>query len=178
MGYIEFKCSYDNKKNSGFCEEVVSEGFGPTNTLRRFQFEKTPDNNAVIVTGIEITEYCEGYCGDTTVEIPEKIMDLPVAAIGKNASDMSESGVEITDVKFPKTVKSIADGAFADLCDMNSVKIPKTVQDIGKYAFGYVHDIKTDTYEKTDDFVIYCEKGSKAEEYAVQNGFDCEPLAE
>ena len=73
---------------------------------------------------------------------------------------------------------SISDGAFADLCNMNSVTIPKTVQYIGKYAFGYVHDIKTDTYEKIEDFVIYCETGSKAEEYAVQNGFACKPISE
>ncbi len=66
--------------------------------------------------------------------------------------------------------------------ELESITIPASVTSIGERAFGYhveYGDSRYDySYYKNENFKIYCFKGSEAERYAKQNGFDYELIDE
>ena len=75
-------------------------------------------------------------------------------------------------VVIPPSVTEIEDRAFYDCNNMLSIVIPGSVKKIGNKAFGYGID------GKVESFHIFGEKGSEAERYAAENGFDFIPLCE
>jgi len=115
------------------------------------------------------------------VEISENVVSL-----GEN----SFSGcLGISSVYFGKSLASIGDNAFRDCRNLSFVSwndsissvgayafygtnlpfviVPKSVVSVGDNAFGYAY---TSRYEIKDNFIIYGENGSSAEEYADSEG--------
>ena len=76
----------------------------------------------------------------------------------------------LSSVSIPNSVTSIGIDAFTNT-KLSNVVIPKSVSSIDERAFGYYTDEKTQKIKKDTSFLINCYKGSKAEIYAKQNGF-------
>lgn len=74
----------------------------------------------------------------------------------------------LANVRIPGSVKYIGDFAFYD--SLISAAIPGSVTSIGFQAFGYISKSSTVLGVKADDFIIYGEKNSAAEDYANENG--------
>lgn len=175
---FESEIKFNKENNMGLYEEVEYPNGIDRKVLRSCQFEKVGDEIKII--GIEVTDYADETYGCTKVEIPEKIMDLPVTEIAPFAADKSNSNIDITGVTFPKTLKKIGEGAFSSFCDFDEVEIPETVEEIYAHAFGYdyytVPPKTAGVYEKLD-LTIICAPGSAAEKYAKYNGFPTKPIA-
>lgn len=114
-------------------------------------------------------------CGNESVlfAIPSGIKVI------NNCAFMSAS--HLSKITFPEGLQKIADGAFLGCNNLNNVQVPSTVTSLGKYAFANCSALtkiiipESVTYLGEDIFinasktVIYCEKNSKAHEYAVEN---------
>ena len=96
-----------------------------------------------------------GCCNIKSVDIPYGVQRIEDASFG-NCTRLSE-------VTIPESVKWIDERAFFTTA-LKRVFIPQNAE-VYADAFGYGMG------GKTDDFVIYCYKGSSAETYAKQNGF-------
>ena len=78
--------------------------------------------------------------------------------------------VDLTSVTIPIGVTDVGDYAFLNCINLKSITIPSTVTNIGQYAFGFINTKYM--HEKIDGFTIQGVKGSVAEEYANEVGFD------
>ena len=101
----------------------------------------------------------------TSVTIPGS-----VTSIGSSAFSVCTS---LTSVTIPDSVTSIGSDAFRGCISLTSVTIPDSVTSIGEYAFGYYFD--PEKPEKIENFIVYGNKGSAAERYANENGFEFLP---
>ncbi len=85
-------------------------------------------------------------------------------------------GSSISSVVFPKSLTKISENAFMDCTNIETIEIPSHITEIGDYAFGYFFDYDFDAdrvrYTKQYGYLIKCEAGSAAEEYAILNGID------
>ncbi|MCI6616952.1 leucine-rich repeat protein [Ruminococcus sp.] len=92
--------------------------------------------------------------------------------IGNNAF---KECCNLSNITIPKNVTDIGCDAFTD-CNLSEVTIPANVKNIGEHAFGYTHPFNYDTltyeYFKIDNFTIKGIKGTAAEQYATDNGFN------
>ena len=77
---------------------------------------------------------------------------------------------EITNIVLPDKLNSILRSAFQNCDNLKNITVPKNVTTIQDYAFGYYYDEQSATYKKYDDFTISGYAGSKAQEYAEENG--------
>lgn len=112
----------------------------------------------------EIDDYTFNRCISlSSVTIPDS-----VSRIGKEAFGDCYS---LTDINISDNVKEIGEKAFFG-CDITSVTIPGSVTHIGKCAFGYKINENMVFHDKVEDFVIYGYKGSQAEWYAKDYGFN------
>ncbi len=130
-------------------------------TLTYGDFEYSVSDNEVI-----ITEY-KGTGGKVT--IPSKIEGKTVTSIGESAFYGCDG---LTGITIPNTVTSIGVEAFYNCTGLSSITIPESVISIGDDAFGYYTDEKTYMLTKIEGFTIYGKKGSAAETYANNNGFE------
>lgn len=71
--------------------------------------------------------------------------------------DYAFKGVDLTEVSFPNTLKSIGYEAFYNTYKLKSVYIPGAVTQIGTYAFGYSRELSS--IEVSDDNPNYCSDG-------------------
>ena len=77
---------------------------------------------------------------------------------------------EITNIVLPDKLNSILRSAFQNCDNLKNITVPKNVTTIQDYAFGYYYDEQSATYKKYYDFTISGYAGSKAQEYAEENG--------
>lgn len=114
--------------------------------------------------------YITGYDGDKEeLVIPGTIEGYKIRSISYGAF---EDCTSLKSVTIPYGVTYVGDFAFVNCSNLKSVTIPSSVTDIGVYAFGFRKSKYTNDYVKIDGFTIKGVKGSIAEEYANEVGFD------
>ena len=126
-------------------------------TLLRCPAAKASVTIPVSVTSIRELAFagCENL---NNVTIPDS-----VTSIGAGAFEYCDS---LTSVIISEGITSIGDTAFYGCYSLTSVAIPKSVITIGRDAFdGCAED-------SSEEFTIYGYKGSYAETYAKENGFN------
>ncbi len=90
-----------------------------------------------------------------------------VKTIGNDAFNGCENLSELT---LKNGIETIGKRAFYNT-DLKNITVPKSVKSIGEKAFGYITNYKS-REAKFTDFLIKGYKGSKAEAYAKNNGFE------
>lgn len=125
-----------------------------------FYYYKNNDRTAVI-TG------CDG--DEEEIVIPRTIQGYKVKSIDYFAF---EDCTALKSVTISNGITDIYDYAFVNCNNLKSVTIPSSVTDIGLYALGFRESKYTKDYIKIDGFTIKGVKGSVAEEYANEVGFD------
>lgn len=125
-----------------------------------FYYYKNNDRTAVI-TG------CDG--DEEELVIPRTIQGYKVKSIDCFAF---EDCTALKSVTISNGITDIYDYAFVNCNNLKSVTIPSSVTDIGLYALGFRESKYTNDYIKIDGFTIKGVKGSVAEEYANEVGFD------
>lgn len=105
-----------------------------------------PEENFVVENnGRECT--ITGYKGQSMeLNIPSKIGDRPVTAIGNNAFKKCTA---IIKVDIPDTVKKIGKSAFDECTSLESITIPNGVTEIGDSAFKGCTSLKSVTIPKS-----------------------------
>ena len=83
----------------------------------------------------------------------------------------------LSEVTIPQGVETIEAGAFVS-CGMKEITIPASVTTIGREAIGFYEDPDGWYSEAVEDFTIKGYKGSTAEQYATENGFNFVALDE
>lgn len=111
-----------------------------------------------------------GYDGDAEeLVIPRKIGSYQIKSINDNAF---KDCTTLKSVTIPVGVTDIGDYAFLNCNNLKNVTISSSVINIGQYTFGFRKSKYTNDYIKIDGFTISGVKGSIAEEYANEVGFD------
>ncbi|MBR2875746.1 MAG: leucine-rich repeat domain-containing protein, partial [Clostridia bacterium] len=93
----------------------------------------------------------------------------------KAISPFAFSGCKsLTSITIPSSVKTIGYSSFDDCNSLKKVTIPSSVTEIAYRSFGYVYsyDDYSTTISKVAGFTIEGKKGSSAEQYAKENGFN------
>ena len=130
-----------------------------TTTTKRDPIVNTPVEDEVPFEyikengGITITKYTGKQ---TSVQIPNKIEQLPVLKIGENAF----SDTKVKSVTLPSTCTEIDWFAFYGCFALTTIYISSSVDNIGYGAF--------DACSKS--LTIYCENGSYAQQYSKSFG--------
>ena len=134
-----------------------------------------------------IGAYAFGECSSLThITISRKLTSIE--------DHLFSSCISLTSITIPSSVKNISDHAFYDCSSLTNVTIPSGVTSIDDYAFYHCMNLKKVTIspsvtnignhafgyytndehyiEKMPGFTIYSEKGTAAEKYANDNGFE------
>ena len=111
-----------------------------------------------------------GYDGDAEeLVIPRKIGSYQIKSISDNAF---KDCISLKSVTIPAGVTDVGSYAFLNCNNLKSVTISSSVTNIGQYTFGFRKSKYTNDYIKIDGFTIKGVKGSVAEEYANEVGFE------
>ena len=130
----------------------------------------------------EILQYSLGN-NETEFTIPSSVKTIGYSSFSSsklktiNLSDnVTEIGsyafcncVEIESINLPEKLETISYHAFSACSNLNELTIPKSVTEIGFHACGYKNVVSPN---KKEDFKIYGYKGTAAETYANDNGFE------
>ena len=182
------------------CEKLVSVMLPETITaIGETLFYECPLIENIVVNGnggVYSSEYGVLYKGNSLVVYPQGKTDekFNIPAGTDNICDYAFLGNQnLKNVILPDSVKSIGNGAFSGCSALTSVTIGEKVKSIGVYAFFNCLSLKSvklsdtiteigdsafgcyyedDTYKTVDGFTIYGNKGSEAERYANENGFN------
>ncbi len=99
-----------------------------------------------------------------SVTIPDSVTSIYECAFAGCTS--------LKSITIPDGVTLIGWDAFNGCTLLTSITIPKSVTSIGERAFGFYPDDETYEYKKIEGFTIFGIKGSMAESYALENGFE------
>ena len=182
------------------CEKLVSVMLPETITaIGETLFYECPLIENIVVNGnggVYSSEYGVLYKGNSLVVYPQGKADekFNIPAGTDSICDYAFLGNQnLKNVILPDSVKSIGNGAFSGCSALTSVTIGENVKSIGIYAFFNCLSLKSvklsdtiteigdsafgcyyeeDTYKTVDGFTIYGNKGSEAERYANENGFN------
>ena len=182
------------------CEKLVSVMLPETITaIGETLFYECPLIENIVVNGnggVYSSEYGVLYKGNSLAVYPQGKADekFNIPAGTDNICDYAFLGNQnLKNVILPDSVKSIGNGAFSgcsaltsvtigenvksidayaffNCLSLKSVKLSDTITEIGDSAFGCYYE--QDTYKTVDGFTIYGNKGSEAERYANENGFN------
>lgn len=138
-------------------------------SLYQGSLEKVVVPSAIL--GYSINSVCEQAFysrGFTTLEIEQGIKKICDKAF--------VSSYLLDTLTLADTIEYIGDYAFSGCRQLKNVTIPESVTHIGEKAFGYTAPDSNGQCDKIEGFVISGYKGSAAESYAVENGFEFEVL--
>ena len=128
------------------------------------------------------------FCGCTdleSIELPETLRSLPEscfrACLSLEELDLPGGLESIGELCFSDcenmksmdvggNIRSIGSGAFFMCRNLSSIRVPSSCEVIGAQALGY--DCNGNELIKNEKLVIIGEKGSAAQKYARENGFD------
>ena len=115
------------------------------------------------------------YIGNHLIEAKDNISgNVEIRQSTKTIADYAFCNCNsLTSVTIGENVKSIGIHAFFNCHSLKSVKLSDTTTEIGKEAFGYYYD--GHEKKRIHGFTIYGNKGSEAERYANENGFEFLP---
>ena len=122
--------------------------------------------NGITRIGREAFAYCRAL---ERVVIPDTVTVVDFFAYG-----MCEN---LSYVRLSKKLKTIGAEAFGNCQKLKGVIVPKSVTEIENTAFGYVIAPVVGGYIRDEDFIIKCQKNTKAEEYAKGCGLRCELIS-
>ena len=127
--------------------------------------------NSIKTATINSTTAVSAFSGNTSIE--NIIIGDSVTEIGNYAFKNCTS---LTSVTIGNSVTSIGEDAFYGCRSLTSITIPDSVTYIDKKAFGY-YISNNGEEKKINGFTIYGYRGSVAEKYAKDNGFEFSPMA-
>jgi hypothetical protein len=102
----------------------------------------------------------------------ESLSEVIIPDSVKGIGPWSFADGSFTSITLPEGLESIGAGAFGGCSNLTSVTVPRSVEFIDLNAFGYGWDAENLKYFPIDGFTIRGYKGTAAETYATQNGFD------
>ncbi len=123
--------------------------------------------NSVELLSEESFAQCSGL---KKIDLSENIKEIPKMAFWGCS--------ELESIRIPASVEKIGDFAFLDCFNLESITIFNSVTDIGEYAVGFITTWDQEgciVYESgvaPQKLTVYGYKGTAAEKYAEQNGFD------
>ena len=138
---------------------VACGGTGKNNSRGKLEYSLNEDGASYTVVG-------KGKFNGEELIIPEEYKGKPVTAIGSGAFSGCKA---LQTVLLPETLTTIDDRAFSDCVMLGKVYIPASVTFVGDGAFGYYCGEDDNGYLLIDDFAIYGNEGTAAEEYACKN---------
>lgn len=97
------------------------------------------------------------------VSIPEGIKTIGYSTFEKCTS--------LENIVLPNSIEVVDESAFLTCPKLKKVVLPQGVKKIGSLALGWIR-ITWNEYKKVADFTIYGVKGTAAETYAKENGFN------
>ena len=114
---------------------------------------------------ISVQEYgFDGCTGLTDIVFPESFCYIFNGAFNGCSN--------LRNVIFPVGLKVIYPYAFYNCPKLRSVRLYNNVFDIGTMALGY----QSDSDKQDEKFTVFCYKNGRAEEYALDNGLNCQLL--
>ena len=147
-------------RNSSVKEVVLPE---TVVNIREYSFAFSGVEKVVIPENVTLISEFAFYGSENLKEVvlPQGLEEIAANAFGHCSS--------LTDIYLPYGLTCIEGSAF-HCSGLKSVIIPDTVNRITDYAFGYysADDIE---FVKDEAFEIQGRSGTKAEEYAIENGF-------
>ena len=160
IAVVKHRAAGDDKKINAIVD-ILSNCTDPTrNYFSGYYYSKNFDGT------VRIT----GYDGDVEeLVIPRKIGSYQIKSISDNAF---KECTTLKSVTIPVGVTDVGSYAFLNCNNLKSVTISSSVINIGQYTFGFRKSKYTNDYIKIDGFTISGVKGSIAEEYANEVGFD------
>lgn len=112
----------------------------------------------------------DGCTGLISVNIPDGVSEI--------SGDVFEKCSSLENIVIPNSVKVIEYGAFKDCTNLKTLTIPYSVTTIRRFAVGYGYDYSVFKHIKIEGFTIKGYKGTAAEKYAEENGFDFVALSD
>lgn len=123
--------------------------------------------DSVKVIGYGAFEECTGLI---SVNIPDGVSEI--------SGDVFEKCSSLENIVIPNSVKVIEYGAFKDCTNLKTLTIPYTVTTIRRFSVGFGYDYSVFKNVKYEDFTIKGYKGTAAEKYAEEFGFDFVALSD
>lgn len=153
----------------GYCDKLVKVTVDEKNKI----YDSRNGCNAIIRKNGSVL-----IAGCSKTVIPDT-----VKCIGESAFEACD---KLTSIVIPSSVERIDDSAFESCSNLQIVTMSNGVQEIGKYAFESCSSLTEITipssvtrigrdlfgYKEKSDAKIYCEAGSTAYYYAIENGYD------
>ena len=118
------------------------EAFYRCDKLKKIEFDKNWKGETLPVIGATAL---------TELEIPDSVITIPYNAL---------ANPPIEHIVLPARIKTLSSGSFANMKQLKTISIPASATSIHERAL------------ISSDPIIICEKGSTAESYAYDNGYD------
>lgn len=158
-------------------------------------YAESDDGSGCVITGYD-NDY-DYTSSKITVNVPSSIDGRPVVAIEELAvfdNDDSDNGYikiiipgsvkvikayafsfcdDINEVVIEDGVTTLEETSFKGCNDLEKVTIPKSVTEMDGCGLGFECDDDLEEHNMGNDFVMYCDKNSVAEQYAKTNHLNC-----
>lgn len=156
-----FRTIYENAfRNSSVKEVVLPDSVV---NIREYSFAFSGVEKVVVPESVTLISEFAFYGSEklSDVVLPATLIEIAANAFGHCSS--------LTEINLPYGLECIEGAAF-HCTGLKSVVIPDSVNHVGNYALGYysADDIE---FVKDEEFEIHGRSNTKAEEYAIENGF-------
>lgn len=166
-GKVVYTCKgempvYTNLTLTSDTKGIADKAFAEQENLYRIFI---PDSVSVIGYGA-----FDGCTGLISVNIPDGVSIIE--------GNIFRGCKSFENIVIPNSVKVIEYDAFQDCSSLNSLTIPYSVTTIRRFSVGYGYDYSVFEKVKYEDFTIKGYKGTAAEKYAEEFGFEFVALSD